>query len=430
MSKLQVLRETIRLEVIEENNQWTVKTPLYTLNNVPIGDIQTVVAPFSGMNAKFDVIAPTPEIAQQIQQTFTINSTQVYFRNPFHKAPINYLDNLANPEEFADCGLLRGAIDNKPAIFIGGGPSVKNHIEELKRIKQDNSAFIIAGGSGIRVCHEYGIKPHLAVAFDAMEHEYNIVFKHIDPEWTKDIPLLGFAYLDVKCYEMWQGKRYLVAGMSAFATADAIDGLTFIRDGGSSVSTFAIHLAKFMKAESLHLVGVDLALEGSKPEELSYYADNSDEAEQRSQEIAKVVYYEEANVFTRREWIREAYLMAQDIKELKLKVYRTEDDNLLLIEGVNKRRLKHYKKSYHLDLRYEPYKDREFIRRNLERLYHEAQAFLVKGIKDPTIRSSLLYEVFLAPYDFHASYREIWTRHYDESVAYLLVIRMIKALQQ
>lgn len=89
------------------------------------------------------------------------------------KSPVllsNLKKNCASiPESFC-VESLKGAFASIPAIICGAGPSLQNALGILRNLQQ--KALIIAGGSAITALSLQGIEPHLAVALDPNEEEF------------------------------------------------------------------------------------------------------------------------------------------------------------------------------------------------------------------------------------------------------------------
>lgn len=79
---------------------------------------------------------------------------------------------------------INGACTDIPAIVVGSGPSLKEDIEYLRRLK--SHCLIIAAGSSLQALLHEGIEPHLVVSIDGGEPNY-LVFKDLD---VSEIPFV------------------------------------------------------------------------------------------------------------------------------------------------------------------------------------------------------------------------------------------------
>ncbi|MBI5274650.1 MAG: motility associated factor glycosyltransferase family protein [Chlamydiales bacterium] len=162
---------------------------------------------------------------------------------------------------------MKNACKNIPAVICGAGPSLKNHIEQLKSLQ--DKAFIFAGGSTIAALNHHGIFPHVQVAADPTKKEYTI----LKGAYAVERPLL----MELRTrFDI----RHTTNGDVAFAI-NAYDQyfLTWLIDklqmkevfqdemqsvGGSSVTMLCIDFAIWLGCNPICLVGVDLAYKDNK----------------------------------------------------------------------------------------------------------------------------------------------------------------------
>ncbi len=156
----------------------------------------------------------------------------------------------------------KGLFEKIPVIICGAGPSLAAAVPMLKQVK--DQALLIAGGSAIRALHHFGIKPHLAMAIDPNEREYDCV-KGETPYTT---PLLYGSRLCSLVFELFKGPLgYLstTTGGPLEAYFEEMAGITAPPVGPDmgreslSVTTLAVSLASFLGCDPITLVGVDLA---------------------------------------------------------------------------------------------------------------------------------------------------------------------------
>ncbi|MBS0614927.1 MAG: DUF115 domain-containing protein [Verrucomicrobia bacterium] len=160
-----------------------------------------------------------------------------------------------------------GLFEKIPVIICGAGPSLAPAIPQLKKIQ--NEALIIAGGSAIRALHHFGVQPHLAIAIDPNDREYDCV-KGSVPYTT---PFLYGSRLSSRVFELFQGPLgYIKTGTGGPLEAYFEDqaGITVPSIGPDmgreslSVTTLAVSLAYFLGCDPITLVGVDLAYSASR----------------------------------------------------------------------------------------------------------------------------------------------------------------------
>jgi len=71
-----------------------------------------------------------------------------------------------------------------PVVLIGSGPSLKNNIEDIKKLK--DKALIVACGSALASLYKYEIKPHIFINMERVPEVKNI-FRNIPKDFLKDI---------------------------------------------------------------------------------------------------------------------------------------------------------------------------------------------------------------------------------------------------
>ncbi|QNK58365.1 6-hydroxymethylpterin diphosphokinase MptE-like protein [Paenibacillus sp. PAMC21692] len=150
---------------------------------------------------------------------------------------------------------LHGKLAGKKALIIGAGPSLEDEIELLSDL-QDNM-LLIAAGSSVQALQHYGVEPHLIVAIDAGNYNYN-VFKGNKYD---HIPLLVVPQIHyVILMERKSGFLHaffeddpFVKKLFSYSDNDPI----FVRN--HSVTGTAIQAAIYMGCEHIILVGQDLS---------------------------------------------------------------------------------------------------------------------------------------------------------------------------
>lgn len=160
----------------------------------------------------------------------------------------------------------KGLFEKVPVIICGAGPSLASAIPLLKKVH--NQALVIAGGSAIRALHHFGVKPHLAMAVDPNDREYDCV--RGDTPYTT--PFLYGGRLCARVFELFNGPL----GYIRTTTGGSLEAYLEDRAGiiaqpigpdmgreSLSVTTLAVSLAHFLGCDPITLVGVDLAYSGS-----------------------------------------------------------------------------------------------------------------------------------------------------------------------
>lgn len=184
----------------------------------------------------------------------------------------------------------------KPAIIVAAGPSLQEEIENLRKIKEEGSAYIFSVGTAINALISNGIKPDAACTFDPSNLNRK-VFEKLHLLAISDIPLI---YGTTVAYEVL--KDYLGPKLHMITSQDKVANFYLrMKDGkqadvvydAASIAVVTLDLLSKLKCNPIILVGQNLAFKNNKN------------------------YAEDANVFR-----------INDVSE-------SEKTNAILVEGVN-----------------------------------------------------------------------------------------------
>jgi hypothetical protein len=99
-----------------------------------------------------------------IKTTLSNRATAMHFEKRWTiNSIVNFGENLKNPCIF-NCN--KEYFRNKPAILAAAGPSLAPELENLRKIKQDGSAYIFTVGSAIKYFVNNNLMPDAAVSMD------------------------------------------------------------------------------------------------------------------------------------------------------------------------------------------------------------------------------------------------------------------------
>ncbi|WP_321402772.1 6-hydroxymethylpterin diphosphokinase MptE-like protein [Maridesulfovibrio sp.] len=170
----------------------------------------------------------------------------------------NELDNFSRILGDGSITPLKGSGRGMGAVILGAGPSLAEFGPELA--KNPGQAIFTTSLQGLPAVQKVGIKPHFCVGIDYNDSMIN-VYKQLDREWAKDIPLIYSSKLDHKVLEAYPGPTipmWTVGGIGTFVLGNHEE----IFDAGSNVS---ITLARFLDwcgFKHILLVGQDFAWKG------------------------------------------------------------------------------------------------------------------------------------------------------------------------
>ncbi|PWW08348.1 hypothetical protein DFQ01_10169 [Paenibacillus cellulosilyticus] len=141
------------------------------------------------------------------------------------------------------------------AVVVGAGPSLEQDIESLRKLKAH--ALIIAAGSTIQSLLHFGIEPHLIVAVDGTEANYN-VFKDLPID---HIPMLYAPIIEHRIIEGRAGRsiHVHVEGDTVLQYLMGITTEDTVFRSSHSVTGTAIQAAIYMGCKEIVFTGQDLS---------------------------------------------------------------------------------------------------------------------------------------------------------------------------
>jgi hypothetical protein len=183
----------------------------------------------------------------------------------------NIFKNLKHLSNSGNVSQLFGKFKGYPGIIVSAGPSLKNNIEELKKIK--DKAVIVAVDTALKVLDKHNIKPHFVLTLDAQKYS----FKHFTGVRPDNTILIADIVSCPSILNTFSGRKIISTTSKYYQNADGeiarettpiIDWiekstgpLGDVQSGGS-VATSAFDLLLNMGCDPIILVGQDLAYPG------------------------------------------------------------------------------------------------------------------------------------------------------------------------
>ncbi len=184
---------------------------------------------------------------------------------------------------------------NKPAIIVSAGPSLKKNIHLLKEAQ--DRFIIITGGRTLKALIDAGVTPHFVCIIDPVDKTFRLVEKSLDCS----APLVFYEGTNPDVAEKYKGpKIYFTANYFA---GDFIQTTKVRLNLGGSVAHTCFGLAMHLGCDRVIFVGQDFAFTGDK-----MHAENA------------VVKNEENEVYD-----NEGYIYVDDIYGNKVKTSITFD---------------------------------------------------------------------------------------------------------
>ncbi len=183
----------------------------------------------------------------------------------------NIFRNLKHLETAGNVSQLFGKFKGCPGVIVSAGPSLRNNINELKKIK--NKAVIIAVDTSFKILEKHGIKPHFVLTLDAQKQS----FKHFSGINVENTILIADIVSCPSILNTYPGRKIISTTSKYFqdANGEIIRETTPVIDwiekqsgqlgdvqSGGSVATSAFDLLLNMGCNPVVLVGQDLAYSG------------------------------------------------------------------------------------------------------------------------------------------------------------------------
>ena len=222
-----------------------------------------------------------------------VRYTEVNAKNTFSNLP--YLYEGYSAEDLK--GILPADV---PVIVVSAGPSLNKNIMELK--KAQGKACIIATDTAMKPLLNAGITPNMFVIVDGLKP--SALFEHKD---ISKVPMVTMTGVSVEPMKIHKGKKFFYYSGSAFENKILSDlGAKEKRNRillniptGGSVATTAYSLGIYMGAQTVILVGQDLAMTDNRTHADGTFKDKMDEIDVTSGEYFEVDGIDGEKVLTR-----------------------------------------------------------------------------------------------------------------------------------
>jgi hypothetical protein len=257
-----------------------------------------------------------------------------------HKIVDNVLTHFQRLEHCFDA---RGSFANLPAVICGAGPSLEKDFSTLKKLH--GRALLIAGGSAIPILSRQGIRPHLAMALDPNDEEFDRLRQStyfegpflFAPRLQKEVFATTngpFGYLKTDTGGLIENFLEKKVGLSGEAMGPDLGAEAF------SVTTLAVAYAYALGCNPIILTGVDLCYQKHKRYAPGVEADPRDLSDPRALEKSltrKDIHGNEVETLLK--WVMEAEAISAFAKEHPDREWIYASQGGLGMEGIQNLRL-------------------------------------------------------------------------------------------
>lgn len=246
------------------------------------------------------------------------------------------LNALYNSPFLMDCpSILHPAFHTyfrkKPIIIVSAGPSLNDEIENLRKIKEEGTAYIFTVGSAVNALLSHGIIPDATCSHDPSERNLERVYKNILATNNTKIPLIFGSTFFSEIVEKYPGKKaYFILSQDLinpvlYATSDEdiiIDAPT--------VAAVLLQILLRWKVETLIFVGQNLAFRNKQMYAQGIdYAQQFNEVERPKDNLIPVKSVTGETIFT-----SNTYFIMKDIIEHTLEDFQRTDTINTTVDGA------------------------------------------------------------------------------------------------
>ncbi|MDY7001451.1 MAG: 6-hydroxymethylpterin diphosphokinase MptE-like protein [Thermodesulfobacteriota bacterium] len=180
----------------------------------------------------------------------------------------NELKNFSQAFENGSISRLEGKAKGLSAVILGAGPSLDTFGPQLA--ENPGHALYATALQTLPALKALGLKPHLCMAIDYSPGLLS-VFKRLDKDWARDIPLIYSTKVLPKVVEDYPGPTvplWTVGGLATFMMQNS----EFVLDAGGSVSVTLLRFLTWCGANQILLVGQDFAWSGESSHVQGHHA--------------------------------------------------------------------------------------------------------------------------------------------------------------
>lgn len=152
----------------------------------------------------------------------------------------------------------RQIFESKPVIIVAAGPSLNEEIEEIRKIKEQGSAYLFAVGSGVNVLLHHNIIPDAVFSYDPGKVNQKVLLKIKEQNLT-NLPLVFGSSIGFESIIDYPSKK-----VHMITSADKLAGnLLDIKPhqvilDSPSIAVMTLQVAKKLKMDPIILAGQNL----------------------------------------------------------------------------------------------------------------------------------------------------------------------------
>ncbi|GGE36233.1 hypothetical protein GCM10011391_13800 [Pullulanibacillus camelliae] len=156
---------------------------------------------------------------------------------------------------------------DKPAIIVSAGPSLNDEIENLRFIKENKLAYILAVGSANKALINNHIVPDAVCSYDPQGHN-TLVYKEIIESNNKEVPLIFGSSVGYETVKQFPGDKFhFITSQDTIARYYLKGGKSFnslVVNDAPSIAVMTLQLLFKLGANPIILVGQNLGFKEDK----------------------------------------------------------------------------------------------------------------------------------------------------------------------
>ncbi|WP_166462483.1 motility associated factor glycosyltransferase family protein [Psychrobacillus vulpis] len=203
-------------------------------------------------------------INEGIETKKILNTTEMKFALDWILEPLANIDSIANSINIRE---LEGKFNGERAMLVASGPSLKKHMNFIKKNKDSFHLFSL--GPSLRPLLQNGIAPDFALSIDSGKTNYESHFKDLDYKG----PLIYETISNSNIQTNHLGDLIVVKSTADYLSSRLFNDL-YTFNASPSVAIFTLQVIAYLGFSEVYLVGQDLALIDGK-----YYAEGVKDTE-------------------------------------------------------------------------------------------------------------------------------------------------------
>ncbi|ADU31857.1 motility associated factor glycosyltransferase family protein [Evansella cellulosilytica] len=254
------------------------------------------------------VILPsyTRAFSEQIEEFTKLYKEKIQQRGMSLTADLHFskrwtLNSLINlPETIKSPNILmdkKEVFYGKPVIIVSAGPSLHEELENLREIKKNGTAYIIAVGSANKALIASDILPDAVSTYDPQKHNYRVFMPMLEKN-IDTVPMIYGTSVGYETVEKYKGpKLHFVTTQDTVSPyyIDYGDRPIELVDDAFSIATVTFEIFAKLKADPIILVGQNLAFKDNLYYSKEIRRGKSGNAEIKEKDLTKVLTVKDVN---------------------------------------------------------------------------------------------------------------------------------------